>query len=202
LETAEEVEGRYVSGKFVRESDYKPPKRGYPEYSVWATRKQFCTGRLRLQVYSAYRGTSWRRYWDEKDQSLDAKVAAIVIAVEKSVAEVCQLISQERAERERRKQQWAAEHEIWLRREKERRTTEARKQSQEELLRLMAAWAEAKSRETFFAEVERKSSEAPVELRERLVARIEQARTLLSSADVLEQFVTWKTPQERLNLKN
>jgi hypothetical protein len=68
----------------------------------------------------------------------------------------------------------------------------------DELRRIMTAWVEARDREAFFADIEKKCEGVSGDLREQLVGRLEQGRTLLSSADVLEQFVRWRSPDERL----
>jgi hypothetical protein len=60
IEMSEKVELRYVNGKYIRESDYKPPKAParYLGHS-WTTTKDIPCGRLRLVVYAPYPGVSW-----------------------------------------------------------------------------------------------------------------------------------------------
>lgn len=197
VELAEEVVARYVGGKYIRDSEYKPPKRRIGYDSTWTTKRSFTTGRLRLQAYSASRGTEWKLHWDEKDEPLDSQVGAIVAALEKSVGTVSQLIDEARRKWERERQEWEEQHEKWRREEEQRRIIEARKQSHDELRRIMSAWVEARDREAFFAEIEKKCEGVSSDLREQIVGRLEQGRTLLSSADVLEQFVRWRSPEER-----
>jgi len=68
MEMSEEVEARYVDGEFIREQDYVPPKRRrYASDNSWTTKKDFPTGRLRLQAYSPYPGTKWVKSWQEKE---------------------------------------------------------------------------------------------------------------------------------------
>lgn len=198
LEMAEEALARYVDGKYIRDSEYTPPKRRFGHDSTWTTKRQFATGRLRLQVYSAARGTEWKRYWDEKDQPLDSMIDTIVTDLEKSVGAVSQLIEETRRKHELERRAWEAQHEKWRREEEQRRIAEAHKQSQDELRGIMSAWVEAQEREAFFADVERRCSGMAGDLREQLLGRLERGRMLLSSVDVLQQFASWRSPEERV----
>jgi hypothetical protein len=198
IETAEDVLARYVGGKYIRDSEYTPPKRRFGHDSTWTTKRQFATGRLRLQAYSAFRGTDWKRHWDEKDQPLDSQVDAIVSTLEKSAVAVSRLIEESRRKSELEQREWEAQHEKWRREEEQRRIAEAHKQSQEELRRIISAWVEAKEREAFFADAESKFSELAGDLRVQLLGRVERGRQVLSSADVLEQFARWRSPEERV----
>jgi hypothetical protein len=198
VELAEEVQARYVNGKYIRESEYQPPKRRHGYDSTWTTKRVFTTGRLRLQVYSAHRGTTWNRYWDEKGQALESQVDAIVAALEKSVGAVSLLVDEARRKWEREQQEWQAQREQWRREEEKRRALEAEKQSLDELRHIMSAWIEARDRETFFNALESMLADISEDAREQLLDRLRKARELLSSAGVLERFVRWRSPQERL----
>jgi len=198
VEMAEEVQARYVDGKYIRDSEYKPPKRRYGFDSTWTTKHQFPTGRLRLQVYSAFRGTDWKRHWDEKHQPLDSLVETIVAALEKSVGAVSQLIDDSKRKSEQRHREWEAQREEWRREEEQQKIAEAHKQSHEELRRIMSAWVEAREREAFFADVERRVADDAGDRREQLLGRLRRGRMLLSTADVLELFTRWRSPEERL----
>ena len=66
IEMSEEVEVRYVNGKYIREQDYVPARRGrYAFDHSWTTKKDFPTGRLCLQAYSPYPRTKWVNHWRE-----------------------------------------------------------------------------------------------------------------------------------------
>jgi hypothetical protein len=60
IEMTEAILMRYVNGKYIRESEYRPPKtsRGYADHT-WTTTNDIPCGRLRLVVYSPQRGISW-----------------------------------------------------------------------------------------------------------------------------------------------
>lgn len=198
IELAEEVQARYVNGKYIRESEYQPPKRRLAYDSTWTTKRVFTTGRLRLQVYSAHRGTNWKKYWDEKDETLESQVDAIVTALETSVGAVSQLVDEARRKGEREQQEWQAQREQWRREEEKRRALEAEKESVDELRQIMSAWVEARDRETFFASLESMLKDAADDLREQLRNRLKQGRKLLDSASVLERFMRWRAPEEIL----
>lgn len=198
IEMAEEVLARYVDGEYIRDSEYKPPKRRYGYDSTWTTKRQFPTKRLRLQAYSAFRGTQWKQHWDEKDQPLDSLVEKIVTTLEKSVSDVSRLIDECRRKQELQRREWEAQRERWRREEEQQRVADAHKQSHEELRQLMSAWAAAREREAFFASLESTLDNVAREDREHLLSRVKIGRTLLGTADVLERFRRWRTPDERL----
>jgi hypothetical protein len=125
VEMAEEVLARYVNGKYIRDSEYKPPKRRLGYDSTWTTKRSFTTGRLRLEAYSAFRGTEWKRRWDEKSQSLELQVEQIVAVLEKSASAVSLLVEEAERKREAEHREWEAQRAEWRRKEEQRRLEEA-----------------------------------------------------------------------------
>lgn len=67
FEISEEVEVRWVNGKFipVRELELPRGSRHSPS-SSWTTKKDLPSGRLCIQVYSPYHRTKWMRQWREE----------------------------------------------------------------------------------------------------------------------------------------
>ena len=198
VEMAEEALARYVDGKYIRDSEYQPPKRRYRHDATWTIKRQFPTGRLRLQVYSAFRGTHWMRHWDENDQPLDSMIQVFVTTLEKSVSEVTKQIDETIRKLEVQRQEWEVQREKWRREEEQRLIAEAQKQSHDELRRIMSAWIEARDREAFFKDVERRAAEISGDRREQLLGQLKRGRTLVSTTDVLDQFARWRSPEERL----
>lgn len=102
IEMSENVEVRYVNGRYVRESDYKPPRAParYVDHS-WTTSKDIPWGRLRLVVYAPYSGVSWSMSFQEsKDRALNTEIAKIVKSIENSSALVVEKVKEaERAQR-------------------------------------------------------------------------------------------------------
>lgn len=80
IEMSEEVEARYVNGKYVRETEYVPPRRGrYAVDTTWTTTKAFTTGRLCLQAYSPYWRAKWVHHWREtNDRDLCSRISSII----------------------------------------------------------------------------------------------------------------------------
>lgn len=96
IEMSEEVKVRYVNGEYVREQDYIPPKRrSFVSDRSWTTTEDFPTGRLRLQAYSPYPGTTWTKRWQEtKDGSLDNQVSTIIKELEQAAVDVARLVEE------------------------------------------------------------------------------------------------------------
>lgn len=100
IEMSEEVEARYIKGKYIREADYVPPERGrHLVDQGWTTRKAFATGRLCLQAYSPHPLAKWVHQWREtKDHNLLNHIPAMIKELERAVGEVARLIEGDNAE--------------------------------------------------------------------------------------------------------
>jgi hypothetical protein len=75
IEMSESVVLRYVNGKYIRESDYKPPKTSarYVDHS-WTTTKNIPCGRLRLVVYAPHPGVSWSISFPPQNERRDGSL--------------------------------------------------------------------------------------------------------------------------------
>jgi hypothetical protein len=199
IEMSEEVEVRYVNGEYVRESEYVVPKRRrYGQDHTWTTTRDFSTGRLCLQAYSPYYRAKWVHHWREtKDCALTGRIPAIVKELERAVVDVARLIEEGQRQAELEHQRWEAQQAIWERERAERRAAEALKESKEELLQIIARWAEAKSLDQFFADAERRVADLDADERLRMLDRLKSARELIGSVDALERLRSWKSPEER-----
>lgn len=131
IEMSEEVEVRYVDGKYVRLSEYVSPKRRH--YAVdhsWTTKRDFPTGRICLQAYSPYRGTTWSHHWRETEtQDLSSRISTIVKKLEAAAIEVSALVAQAEREAELERQRWELQQARWRREEEEKRAAAALKES-------------------------------------------------------------------------
>lgn len=199
IEMAEEVEARYVNGKYIRLTDYVAPKRGrYAIDSGWTSKHSFPTGRLLLQAYSPYQRAKWKAEWREsRDHPLVDRIPTLVKDLKRAVPELIRLIEegerQAEIERQKLEEQWAQ----WRREEEERRITKALKDSTDELHQVIGLWSEAKRQEAFFLDAEHRLAELPTEVREAGLERLRKARALIGSVDALELLHHWKSPQER-----
>jgi molecular chaperone GrpE (heat shock protein) len=89
------------------------------------------------------------------------------------------------------------QQEQWRREEAERRAAKALKESKEELLEIIEAWATSKRLGEFFADAERRLDDLPEKERQRTKERLRLARKMIGSIDALDRFWSWKAPEER-----
>jgi GTP1/Obg family GTP-binding protein len=137
-------------------------------------------------------------HWREtKDCALTGRIPAIVKELERAVVDVARLIEEGQRQAELEHQRWEAQQAIWERERAERRAAEALKESKEELLQIIARWAEAKSLDQFFADAERRVADLDADERLRMLDRLKSARELIGSVDALERLRSWKSPEER-----
>jgi hypothetical protein len=199
MEMSEEVEARYVNGEFIRDKDYIPPKRWrYASDNSWTTKKDFPTGRLRLQAYSPYPGTKWVKSWQEKESGdLSKKTNGIIKELEQAAIEIPDLVAEAERKFKLQQQEWEAQHEKWCREEEKRRAAEALKASREDLLRIIGRWAESNRIEQFFKDIELRAADLNDLEKCKIHERLKLARNLIGSADALDHFRGWRSPDER-----
>ena len=117
--------------------------------------------------------------------------------MEKATVEIARIVEEGERQAEIERQRWEAQREQWRLEEESRRAAKALKDSKEDLLHVIDAWAEAKRLEEFFADAQRRAQDLPDEERERTIERLRRARTLIGSTDALERFSAWRAPEER-----
>lgn len=199
IEMSEEVEARHVNGEYVRIAEYVPPKRG--RYAVdhgWTTKKAFPTGRLCLQAYSPYSRARWVHHWREsKDRDLITQIKGIVRDLEQAVVDIAQRVEEGQRQAEIEHREWEAQQEKWRQEEEIRRAAEARKESQEELLEIIEAWAESNRIEQFFRDAERQATSLNDTDRAKVLERLKLARELIGTVNAIDHFLDWKSPDER-----
>ncbi len=197
IEMSEEVEVRYVNGKYIRESDYVPPKRGENRYT-WTIKKNYPTGRLCLQAYSPYWRTKWIKQWREtKKRDLEEQIKSIVKELKQAAGPVARLVEEGERQAEIERQRWEAQKERWRREEAERKAAKALKESSEELFQIIDAWAEANRIKEFFQDIEKRAVSLSGDERSRISERLKLARKFIGSVDALDYFINWRLPEER-----
>jgi hypothetical protein len=174
IEMSEAAEARYVKGEYVRLTDFVPKRRGrYAQDYGWTSTHDFPTGRLCLQAYSPYPRANWTQQWRETPtRDLSCRIPAIVRELEKATIDIARLVEEGERQAEIERQRWEAQREQWRREEEARQAAKALKDSKEELLQVIDAWAEAKRLEEFFADAERRAQDLPDEERERTIERL------------------------------
>jgi hypothetical protein len=200
VEMSEEVEARYVNGKYVREAEYVPPRRRrYAVDTTWTTTKAFTTGRLCLQAYSPYWRAKWVRQWREtNDRDLGSRISSIIKELEQSVVEIAGLVEESERQAAIEHERWIADREQWEREEAERRTAQALKDSKKDLLQIIDAWTESRRLEQFFAEADKQIADLTDRERVRMSERLRLGRELIGNTQALYRFIGWRSPAERL----
>jgi hypothetical protein len=197
FEMSEEVDVRYVNGKYVREKDYVPPRRG-PVDHTWTTRRNLPTGRLCLQAYSPYPRAKWVRRWQEtRDRNLIGQIKSIVTELEEATVDIARLVEEGECQAKLEREKWEAEREQWRREEAARIAAKVLKESKEELLQIIHNWGEVNRIEQFFLDAERQASILSEDERIKILERLKLARNLIGSVDALRHFKAWKSPDER-----
>lgn len=199
VEMSEEREMRYVNGKYVPASDYKPPKQ--PRHFVdtsWTTTMEKPTGRLRLVAYSPYQLVSWGQSWQETAKSqLNDQIPSIVRAMDGIAADLHSRLVVAREEYNRKYREYLAEEERRRRAEDRARIAAARKESLQQLGDLIRAWSKANATEHFFSDLQLKAECLPEGTRASVIQRIDLARSLVGERDALEAFGAWLAPDQR-----
>jgi hypothetical protein len=138
----------------------------------------------------------WR---EASTRDLSGRTPVIVRKLEKAIVEIARLVEEGERQAEIERKRREAECERWRREEEARRAAKALKDSKEELLQVIDAWAEAKRLEAFFADAERRAQnrDLPDEQRERTIERLRQARALIGSTDALDRFDPWRAAEEQ-----
>jgi len=199
IEMSESVALRYVNGKYIRESDYKPPKTSarYVDHS-WTTTKDIPCGRLRLVVYAPYRGVSWSiSFQESKDRTLTTDIPKMVKSIKSSTEVLMANVKEEERQAELRHQEWAAQQERWRHEQDRRRVTESIKESREQLAKAIEDWTRVVSLEQFFSGVQSRAQDLPEEQRQEVLKRLALAREFVGTHDPLEFFRSWETPVEK-----
>lgn len=199
FEISEVAEVGYLNGKYIPIATYiKDPLIKQNSIYSWTTSQHMPSGRLCIQAYSTYPGTKWRKQWREsKPGELSKTLESIVYELCNSVAEVSnavQLAKLEHAENQRR---WEIQSENNRIETEQRTLAKSMKESKDELLAIIEAWAEAKRIEEFFNEALKSASELSQDNYELLKIRMIEARNMLGTSNALERLLQWRSPSER-----
>jgi len=198
VEMSEFAEARYVDGEYVRiknrNNDKATASRGLHN---WTTQIMYATGKLCLQAYSPYAGSSWKSKWAENNKGdLKEQINSIVTEFGKAAYDMAKQVQKEEQEPEiRRKKYESWREEQRIRKEKERKE-KALEDSTNELYNIIKMWAEAKRTEDFFKDAELRAEDLNNQERDVVLERLKQARKLLGTTNALDRFSKWKSPDE------
>lgn len=199
IEMSESVEMRYVNGKYIRESEYVPPRtsRRYVDHT-WTTTWELPCGRLRLVVYAPYRNVSWSISFQEtKTRTLTQNLPEIVKTIESSVDTLVEKLKEAARQAELWRLERLAEGERRQQEEDQHRISQSKKDSQEQLSQVIQAWSKVMTLEQFFQGVQDRAQSLPTARRDEVLERLRLAREFVGTQDPLEFFLSWKTPIER-----
>jgi hypothetical protein len=198
FELSEEVEVRYVDGKYLPVAQHPAPKRRTAPAYEWIHKRDMPSGRLCLRASSPYARATWEMQWREtKGGDLTSKVPHIVRELESEAATIARLVEEGERQAEIERRQWEVQQERWRREEAERRRVQCIKESREQLFAIIETWGLAKRVEGFFEDAEMRAAGFQGEDREALLDRLHRARALLGGVDALQRFHEWKAPEER-----
>jgi len=100
---------------------------------------------------------AWEKYWrEDRRGSLVKHFDGIAAALESAAPEIVKLTEEAERQAEQRKREREAQEHEWERQEQERRRAQALKDSREQLLSIVEAWARARQLEDFFVELPRR----------------------------------------------
>lgn len=199
VEMTESVAVRYVDGRYMRESEYVPPKPSTRYIDrTWKSTSDLPSGRLRLVVYSPHQNVTWSTSFQEtKTRSLTADVPRIVKTLSDSVGAVIAKLEEAERKAEIWRQEQLAAQERWKREVDQRREAQSVKDSREQLEQVIQAWTKAFSLEQFFQGVEDRAATLSGEERQMVLDRLMLAREFVGTHNPLDFFLGWKTPLER-----
>jgi len=201
IEMSELVTMRYIHGKHIRESDYKPSPRDRYTYTS-TSEKEIPSGRMRIIAFSPYGGVKWQTQWQEtKSVSLRGQIPQIVAEIEAAAPVIVDLIAEYERKEEIRRKEEQERHERWLRQQDREAIARSISDSQTELRKIIDKWAEVVTVERFLAGVETTARDQSADNLPEIQQRLSQARTLLGTTDPLDFFRSWKTPVERYRPK-
>lgn len=198
VEMSENVTLRYVNGKYIRESEYVPPRSRYAVDHSWTTTRDIPSGRMRIVAYLPYSHVKWSTQWQETmSRPLNGQVQTIVRELETMAPSMVSKIAEADRQAEIRHQEWLAQMDRWHREEDRKQVEKSIADSRSELRQVIERWSQVMSTERFLARVEQRALELAGPERGSLLERLALARSFLGTQEPLDFFRGWKTPDER-----
>ncbi|MGY3576807.1 hypothetical protein [Bradyrhizobium sp. USDA 4504] len=197
IEMSEEVQLRYVGGKYIRESDCAVPTY-LVDRSTRTTTQDLPSGRLRLLAYSPYYRVEWSTNWqDTKGTTLRSDLKQIVTSLEHAASEIAVRLVEADRKAEIARLERLADEDRHNREEDKRRAQQSVKDSRDHLGQIIQQWSNAMTVERFLTGVEQRVADLPETERSAVLERLNLARKFLGTQDPLDFLRSWKTPEER-----
>jgi len=198
LELTEEIDVKYVNGKYIPVRDIVAPKKPIRDdpYS-WTSQKSVPTGRLRLQAYSPYYKADWKETWTSSATTpLADLVPQIVRTLEAVAPRIAELAAEGRRIAEQEHQRWQEELRQLRIAEEARKRAQCLSNSREQLLKIVEAWDIARQIEEFFVDAERRIAMNAAGEQSALLGRLQSARKILGENNALKKLYQWKSTEE------
>lgn len=201
VEMAENVQMRYIGGRYVRESTLKTVRHSGPDHA-WTTTKQMPSGRFRLIAYSPHHLVSWSTSWQETHAAtLSEQLPVITKALAGIAMDQKQRLANAERENERRQAESNAAFERRAREEDLAKARESEVASVQEIENIIEAWTHHRNVEMFFTRIETAAAGLPADEHGKILTRLKLARDSMNFPDPLKQFLRWRTPLERYQPK-
>lgn len=187
------LDGRYLS---VREAREIKPGLWDRKTKTFYRRslRRVASKRLCLRAYSPYPRVGWAYTWTEDKISLvkqfDDIIASLADRAKSLALEVENADLQAAEERAR----WEAEREIARSKYERYLIMQAREESLKNLLKIIEAWSHDKKLQEFFYEISTRSVDMNSQARSMLLAKVREAKNLLTSFDSVEALMSWGAP--------
>jgi hypothetical protein len=197
VEMSESVTMRYVRGKYIRETDYVAPKRGY-QGDTFTTTRAMPSGRLRVIAYSPYSDVEWSARWQDTAKSaVRTSVRTIVAALIAKAPDLVLKLEEADRQRQIRHQEWLVQEDRRQREDDRRRISESVLESTADLRKIIERWADMTSIGRFLDGIEKSTATLSDDDKQAVLQRLALARTFLGVQDPLDFFRGWQTPEER-----
>lgn len=197
VEMSESVTMRYVRGKYIRDTDYVAPKRGY-KGDTFTTTRAMPSGRLRVIAYSPYSDVEWSARWQDTAKSaVRTSVRTIVAAIIANAPDLVVKLEEADCQRQIRHQEWLVQEDRRQREDDRRRIAESVLESTADLRKVIERWADMTSIGRFLDGIEKSAGSLPDDEKQAVLHRLALARTFLGTQDPLDFFRGWQTPEER-----
>lgn len=134
--------------------------------------------------------------------TIQHELEAAAPTIDRLAADADERAEVRKRQREEEQRRWEERERERERQELERRRQQAAKESRDQLLAIVDAWALANRVERFFRDASRRLADQDAQdVRQVLSSWLEAARGLLGGTDALKHFKSWKTPDENLTTR-
>lgn len=193
-----EKEMVYLDGKYVPVKEAKEIKPGLWDRKTKTfyrrSTQRVASKRLCLRAYSPYARVAWEYTWTEDKGSLVRQSDDIVAyLVDRATTLRIEVEKADRQAAEDRRR-WEAESAAAILQYERSRIIQAREESLKNLLKIIEEWSHGRKVQAFFDDIADKSFAMNNEDRAQLLAKVQEAKSLLVYADGAEALMSWASP--------